>query len=225
MIPLRDTIRPEKFPIVNWIIIFLNAFVFIFELMLSHKESEAFIQIFGLVPATTNLTGENTYRFLTTMFLHGGWLHFVGNMWVLYIFGDNVEDRMGSFRYLIFYLLVGFIAGLTHWVLYKSSMVPTIGASGAIAGVMAAYMFLFPRSMILSFVPLFFIPLFIPIPAIIFIGIWFVIQLLSGTYSLLLSSSATGIAFWAHIGDFIAGWLLYKRFLKKKWRKKRQYVR
>lgn len=216
MIPLRDTIKSEHFPIVNWIIIIANVLVFLFELSLGHDQAEMFIQKFGLVPAGTTLTGDHTYRFFTTMFLHGGWLHLISNMWILYIFGDNVEDKMGSIRYLIFYILVGFLAGSTHFILYHNSPIPAIGASGAISGVMAAYMFLFPKSMILSLVPLFFIPLLLPIPAIIYIGLWFIGQLLSGTYTRLLSGSATGIAFWAHIGGFIAGWILYRFFVKER---------
>ncbi len=220
MIPLRDTIKSDSFPLVNWILIILNAVVFFFEISLDHGQAELFIQKYGLIPAETNLTGNNSYRFFTNMFLHGGWWHFIGNMWILYIFGDNVEDKMGRFRYLIFYLLTGLLAGLTHFILYRNSPVPAIGASGAISGVMAAYMFMFPGSMILSFVPIFIIPLLIPIPALIYIGIWFIGQLFSGTYSLLLSSTATGIAFWAHIGGFIAGIILYRIFVRKKKNKK-----
>ena len=177
-----------------------------------------FIMKFGLIPAETHLFTESAYRFVSNMFLHGGWGHFLGNMWILYIFGDNVEDRLGSFRYLLFYLVTGILASMTHYFLYINSPVPAIGASGAISGIMAAYMFLFPKSRILSLVPVFIIPLLLPIPAFIYIGIWFIGQVFNGTYSLLLSSSATGIAFWAHIGGFLAGWLIYRRFLKKKYR-------
>jgi membrane associated rhomboid family serine protease len=146
------------------------------------------------------------------MFLHGGWGHLIANMWILFIFGDNVEDRMGKVRYFLFYLLCGLIASLSHFVLYRNSVVPAIGASGAISGVMAAYMMMFPKSTIVSFIPIFIIPLFLPIPAIIYIGFWFLGQLLSGTTSLMLSNSATGIAFWAHIGGFVAGLWLYRYF-------------
>ena len=146
------------------------------------------------------------------MFLHGGWGHIISNMWILFIFGDNVEDRMGKIRYFVFYILCGLIAGFTHFVLHRHSGVPAIGASGAISGVMAAYMFMFPKSNILSLVPIIIVPLFIPIPAIIYIGIWFVGQLLSGASSLMLSSNATGIAFWAHIGGFLGGLFLYRLF-------------
>ncbi len=176
---------------------------------------------FGLVPDKVRLLEvDNLYEFRITilrpffsnMFLHGGWLHLISNMWILFIFGDNVEDRMGKLRYFMFYILCGILASFTHFILHRNSPVPAIGASGAISGIMAAYMFMFPKSTIVSLVPIFIIPLFIPIPALIYIGIWFLIQLLSGTSSLMLSDSATGIAFWAHIGGFVGGILLYRFF-------------
>ncbi|MBN1117573.1 MAG: rhomboid family intramembrane serine protease [Bacteroidales bacterium] len=222
MIPLKDTIKSARFPVMNWIIIMLNFTVFIFELLMNPEQTEAFFDKFGLIPATTSIFGNTNYTFLTNMFLHGGWLHFLGNMWMLYIFGDNVEDRMGSFRYLVFYLLSGIMASLCHYVLYINSMIPALGASGAISGVMAAYMFLFPKSRIISLVPVFFLPLFIPIPAFIFIGIWFFVQFFNGTFHLLFSNTATGIAFWAHIGGFLAGLIFYKFFVKRKYKKKKK---
>ncbi len=224
MIPLKDTAKSESFPIINWMLILLNALIFIIELRLGSDKTEAFFFKYGLVPAQTNLTGTNTYTFVTNMFLHGGWGHIISNMWMLYIFGDNVEDRMGSFRYLIFYLLCGIIASLTHFTLHQDSMVPALGASGAISGVMAAYMFLFPRSLILSFVPVFFLPLFLPIPAVIYIGLWFIGQFLSGTLHLMSNSIASGIAFWAHIGGFLGGLLMYKLFVKKRKRKYKKHL-
>lgn len=214
MIPLRDTIPSQKFPVINWMLIIANVVIFIIEI--SQGDSKAFIFEYGLVPAETPLFGDNSHTFFTNMFLHGGLGHLLTNMWMLYIFGDNVEDRMGSFRYLIFYILAGLIAGFTHYMLNLNSGIPAVGASGAISGVMAAYMFLFPNSMIISFVPLLFIPLLIPVPAIIFIGIWFIGQFLSGTSSLLLGETGAGIAFWAHIGGFLGGLAIYKTFTKSK---------
>lgn len=214
MIPLRDTIPSQKFPVINWMLIIANVVIFIIEI--SQGDSKAFIFEYGLVPAETPLFGDNSHTFFTNMFLHGGVGHLLTNMWMLYIFGDNVEDRMGSFRYLIFYILAGLIAGFTHYMLNLNSGIPAVGASGAISGVMAAYMFLFPNSMIISFVPLLFIPLLIPVPAIIFIGIWFIGQFLSGTSSLLLGETGAGIAFWAHIGGFLGGLAIYKTFTKSK---------
>lgn len=214
MIPLNDNIPSQRFPFVNWLLILGNIAVFIIEI--SASDTRAFIYEYGLIPGQTTLLGEGSRSFFTNMFLHGGWGHLLTNMWMLYIFGDNVENRMGSFRYLLFYLLAGLIASATHYFLYQASEVPAIGASGAISGVMAAYMFLFPGSLIISFVPLFFIPLLIPIPAFVFIGIWFIGQFLSGTFDLLLDSPGTGIAFWAHIGGFIGGLAIYRGFTKRK---------
>jgi membrane associated rhomboid family serine protease len=203
-------------------LILVNVGVFLFGVfVLNSKQAEQMIFKYGLIPDHIRLSEVGSiYQlrtdilrpFLTNMFLHGGWGHIISNMWILFIFGDNVEDRMGKVRYFLFYILCGLIASFTHFVLHRNSPIPAIGASGAISGVMAAYMIMFPKSTIVSFVPVFIIPLFIPIPALIFIGLWFLIQLLSGTTSLMLSDAATGIAFWAHIGGFIGGLLLYRYF-------------
>ena len=222
MIPLRDTIPSHSFPIVNWALILINSVLFMVEVFVfDSKQAESMIYQYGLIPDNIRLSGIGSIHelrvsvfrpFFTNMFLHGGWGHLIANMWILFIFGDNVEDRMGKVKYFLFYILCGLIAGLTHFILHRNSVVPAIGASGAISGIMAAYMFMFPKSTIISLVPIFIIPLFLPIPAIIYIGIWFLMQLLSGTTSLMLSDSASGIAFWAHIGGFIGGLLLYRYF-------------
>ncbi|HJZ39572.1 MAG TPA: rhomboid family intramembrane serine protease, partial [Bacteroidales bacterium] len=207
MIPLRDTIPSHSFPIVNWALILINSVLFMVEVFVfDSKQAESMIYQYGLIPDNIRLSGIGSIHelrvsvfrpFFTNMFLHGGWGHLIANMWILFIFGDNVEDRMGKVKYFLFYILCGLIAGLTHFILHRNSVVPAIGASGAISGIMAAYMFMFPKSTIISLVPIFIIPLFLPIPAIIYIGIWFLMQLLSGTTSLMLSDSASGIAFWA----------------------------
>ena len=194
-----------------------NIAVFIYSVyLLDPAAQEEFILKYGLVPQSVSLNDISNLHglsvsvimpFFSNIFLHGGWGHIISNMWFLYIFGDNVEDRMGKLKYFFFYILCGFAASLTHFILFRHSTVPAMGASGAISGVMAAYMLMFPRSTIISLVPIIIIPLFIPIPAIIYIGLWFVVQLLSGTTSL-MSGTATGIAFWAHIGGFISGLLL-----------------
>jgi membrane associated rhomboid family serine protease len=222
MIPLRDTIPSRTFPIVNSLLIAINVLIFIYEVfMLNAQQAELMIFNFGLVPDQVRLNEVGSIfelrttvlrPFFTNMFLHGGWFHLLSNMWILFIFGDNVEDRMGKGKYLIFYILCGLIASITHFVLHRDSPIPAIGASGAISGVMAAYMLMFPKSTIVSLVPIFIIPLFIPIPALIYIGLWFFGQLISGTTSLMLSDTATGIAFWAHIGGFIGGVLIYRSF-------------
>ena len=222
MIPLRDNIPSKSFPVVNWFLIIVNLGIFLFEVFfLNQQQAEAMIYKYGLIPDQVRLgglTSVNELRitvlrpFFTNMFLHGGWGHIISNMWILFIFGDNVEDRMGKIRYFMFYILCGLIASFTHFMLHRHSGVPAIGASGAISGVMAAYMFMFPKSNILSFIPIIIIPFFLPIPAVIYIGLWFAGQLISGASSLMLSSSATGIAFWAHIGGFLGGILTYRIF-------------
>lgn len=142
------------------------------------------------------------------MFLHGGWMHLIGNMWMLWIFGDNVEDRLGHGRYLLFYVLCGLAASWTHILLHPNSTVPAIGASGAISGVMGAYLLLFPRARVITLFPLFFIPYFLELPAIVYLGAWFLMQLFSGAFSILAPGEGGGIAWWAHVGGFLAGALL-----------------
>src|SRR5207244_3296238 len=136
---------------------------------------------------------DDYWPFLTCMFLHGGWAHVIGNMWTLWIFGDNVEDKMGGFRYLLFYLLTGIIAGITHWFTNADSTVPTVGASGAIAGVLGAYLFLFPRSRIIVLFPVFFWPFFFQLPAVTYLVFWFLSQFIGGTISGLTSSEVGGV--------------------------------
>jgi membrane associated rhomboid family serine protease len=154
------------------------------------------------------------------MFLHGGWAHLISNMLALYIFGDNVEDRMGSFRYLLFYLLCGLVAAFVHIGFNPNSSMPTIGASGAISGVLAAYVLFFPTARVITLVPLFFLPWFIEIPAMIYLGMWFFSQLLNGLFTVVSGVQAFGgVAWWAHIGGFLAGMIVAPLFAK------RHYVR
>ena len=201
MIPLRDVIPSRTTPFVTVCIISLNAVAFLFELTLPADRLDSFLRAYGLVPAVLDWT-----TVLTSMFLHGGWLHFIGNMLYLWIFGDNVEDRMGHARFIAFYLLCGATAALAQVLMRPDSMVPTIGASGAIAGVMGAYLVLFPHSRVLTLVPLFVIWELIEVPAILFLGLWFVVQLFSGVGSLAVSTGDTGgVAFWAHVAGFVAG--------------------
>ena len=216
MIPIRDTLSSKNYPVVNTAIIGVNVLVYLVQMAQGGQE-DRFIYIYGLVPARYFLPHVASYfsfeqqlfSLVSFMFLHGGFWHLLGNMWSLYIFGDNIEDRMGSFRYLLFYLLCGLISGLSHLLLNPDSNVPTIGASGAIAGVMGAYFLLFPKSRILTLIPILFIPFFIEIPAYFFLGIWFLLQFLSAAGS---HGSAGGIAWWAHIGGFISGMILLKLF-------------
>ena len=201
MIPLRDVIPSRTTPYVTIGIIVVNALVFWFELSMPAPARQAFMFQLGLVPATfTWLT------LLTSMFLHAGWLHIIGNMWFLWIFGDNVEDRLGHGRYLAFYLLAGAAAGLAQTLVNPTSPVPTIGASGAIAGVMGAYLVLYPHSRVLTLIWLFIFVDIIEIPAVFFLGFWFLVQLFSGVGSVAQAAgSQGGIAFWAHVAGFLFG--------------------
>jgi membrane associated rhomboid family serine protease len=201
MIPLRDVIPSRTTPYVTIGIIALNVLAFGFELSLSPGARQQFVRGFGVVPAEFAWPG-----LISSMFLHGGWLHIIGNMWYLWIFGDNVEDRMGHLRYLVFYILAGVAAGLAQVLVNPDSYVPTIGASGAIAGVMGAYFVLYPRSRVLTLIPLFIFIEIVEIPAVFFLGFWFLMQLFSGAGSIAhTAGSQGGIAFWAHVAGFLAG--------------------
>lgn len=216
MIPLRDTIPSKNFPVINTLLIGINVVVFAVQLLHGHNaDFHRLVYIYGLVPARYTLpegaVGVTLFQqgvaLFSFMFLHGGFLHLGGNMLSLYIFGDNVEDRLGPLRYTAFYLLSGLISGLTHLALNPHSAVPTIGASGAVAGVMGAYFLLHPRARILTLIPIIFIPWIVEIPAFFFIGIWFLIQILNASSG---STAASNIAWWAHIGGFICGMILLK---------------
>ena len=222
MIPVRDTIPSRSAPVVTWALIGINTAVFLLELSLPLPELERLLYVFGLVPARYThpdwavwfgLPFDDYWPFLTSMFLHGGLGHLVGNMWTLWIFGDNVEDRMGPVRFLLFYLLAGLAAGLTHWLTNLHSTVPTVGASGAIAGVLGAYFVLFPHARIIAMFPVLFWPLFFELPAVTYLFVWFLSQVLSGTLAGLGPQDVGGIAFWAHAGGFAAGVVLHRPFL------------
>jgi membrane associated rhomboid family serine protease len=204
MFPLYDTARSHKFPLINLVLIGANVLAFLGEIGREPAGLQAFIFANGLIPAEFlgNPTAEWTTIF-SSMFLHGGWFHLLSNMWVLFIFGDNIEARMGGVRYLLFYLLGGTAAGLLQAFILPSSTVPMIGASGAVAGVLGAYLILYPRSRIASLVPIFFIFTLVELPAFVFLVFWFISQLYSGLFS--LQGSAGGIAWWAHIGGFLFG--------------------
>jgi membrane associated rhomboid family serine protease len=209
MIPLRDTVQSSRFPVVTVAIICVNAFVFLIELNLGSLGLEQLFFSWGIVPLrfTHPRLEANYFTLLSSMFLHGGWMHIIGNMWSLWIFGDNVEDRMGRAGFLCFYLLSGLAAGAVHIMTNPYSRVPTVGASGAIAGVMGAYLLLFPHSTVVTLVPIFFFMQVIEIPAVLFLGFWFITQLFSGTLSLAAGTQAGGVAWWAHIGGFAVGFL------------------
>jgi len=210
MIPLRDTIPTRRFPVVNTAVIVLNVLVFLFESVLTSDQLDQAIWLGGLIPAYFWQGGGlgRWYPLLTSMFMHGGWLHLISNMLALYIFGDNVEDRLGHLRYLLFYLASGLAAGGAHLVANSGSPIPTIGASGAIAGVLGAYMVLYPRARVLTIIPVFYIIRVVEVPAFIYLGFWFISQLFNGFLALAAAAGvmqAGGVAWWAHIGGFVFG--------------------
>src|SRR5678816_447217 len=202
MIPLRDVIPSRTTPYITISLVVINALVFLYQLSLG-GDINNFVFTYGLVPADFSWINV-----LTSMFLHGGFLHVAGNMLYLWIFGDNVEDRMGHGRFLAFYLLCGAAAAIGQTLTVPVSMVPMVGASGAIAGVMGAYFILYPRSRIVTLFPLFIVFPIVEVPAIFFLGIWFVMQLLSGVGSIAAATAGEpsgGVAFWAHVAGFAAG--------------------
>lgn len=222
MIPLRDTARSRSVPLVNWALVGINLLVFLFEASLGPRQLAGFTRAFGLVPARllANPVPGQLLTLITSTFVHGGWWHLIGNLWVLIIFGDNVEDRMGHFRYLLFYLICGVASGAAHLAIGPLSPVPTVGASGAISGVMGAYVLLFPQARVLTFIPWFFMPWLVEIRALLFIGIWFVSQLFNGLFSLGSAGAIGtygGVAWWAHVGGFVAGLLLVRPFERKRY--------
>jgi membrane associated rhomboid family serine protease len=202
MIPLRDVIPSRTFPFFTIAFIVINSVAFLFEQSLPGPVLERFIHVYGVVPARVDVLSV-----FTSMFLHAGWGHFLGNMLFLWIFGDNVEDRLGHMRYVAFYLLCGVAAVAAHVYMNPGSTIPTIGASGAIAGVMGGYFVLYPNSRVLALVPLFIVFEIIEVPAILFLGLWFLMQFFYGVGSMAVreGAEAGGVAFWAHIAGFVAG--------------------
>lgn len=233
MIPLRDDIPSQRTPLVNYLVIVICTFAFLAQ-QTSDDDSMSIIERYALVPVRLTQPDVTPVieqpvaiqtpfgvqissqkiplappavpiwaTLITCMFLHGGWMHFIGNMWFLYIFGDNVEDRLGHFGFALLYLGTGILAGLAHLVSDPSSSIPTLGASGAIAGVMGAYALLYPHARVLAVLPILFI-LTLVIPAPVFLGIWFIMQITNGVGSM-AGGAAGGVAWWAHAGGFIAG--------------------
>ncbi len=208
MFPLRDSIRTRSLPIITWVLIIVNVLVFFVELTLSTSGLNALLSRYAIIPAHLNLANPSTWLPLFThMFLHGGWFHLISNMWTLAIFGDNVEDRLGSFRFLLFYLLGGVAAGFLQAFLSPDRLTPALGASGAIAAVLGAYFLFYPRSRVVTLIPVFVFPWIVRVPALLYLGFWFVSQLFSGLLSLFPGSAAgqQNIAWWAHIGGFVFG--------------------
>ncbi|HXK62391.1 MAG TPA: rhomboid family intramembrane serine protease [Acidobacteriota bacterium] len=225
MIPFRDNIPSRRYPLVTLLIIIVNIAAFVYQLTLPPQELKQLVGLYGVVPARLLSTAEYPVQILritatslvVSMFLHGGWFHLIGNMWYLWIFGDNVEDRMGHFRFLLFYLLCGFAASFVHILFNLNSPIPSIGASGAIAGVLGAYFVSYPFARVLTLVPFFFIWPVVELPALIVLGSWFFVQLLNGSAAVIAAAQTTGgVAWWAHIGGFLAGMILLGVFAQKR---------
>ncbi len=213
MFPIRDNQSTRNVPIVNNALIAINVVVFL--LQLAHGGgSNRYFYLYGLVPARYTVAeiarqfslGQQAFSFLSFMFIHGGFLHILGNMWFLFIFGDNVEDHFGPVRYLFFYLVCGVVSGISHILVNSGSNAPVIGASGAIAGVMGAYFLLHPKAKVLTLIPIFIFPWFVEIPAFFFLVVWFLIQVFNASGG----AGVVGVAWWAHIGGFLFGMVLLK---------------
>jgi membrane associated rhomboid family serine protease len=223
MIPLKDNIPARNFPVINISLIAVNVLIFIYQVQ-QGEQLEQFVMQWGFVPARFQL--HDWYNLaawppvFTSMFLHGNLLHIVSNMWILWIFGDNVEDSMGHGGYLVFYLSCGIVSVFAQYWAAADSPYPMVGASGAIAGVLGAYFLTYPRAKILTLVPIFIIFYMVELPAYVFLGIWMLIQLVQGAAVLVANDApAGGVAWWAHIGGFGGGILLLPVFRKKKWRR------
>jgi membrane associated rhomboid family serine protease len=224
MFPIRDDQPSYSTPYVTWFLIALNILIYLFQATLDPKTGELFARQFGMVPShvAAFLAGSPKYPlpavvipFFTSMFLHGSWVHVLGNMWFLYIFGDNVEDYLGHFTYLAFYIGAGVIAMATQVAIYLHSNIPTVGASGAIAGVLGAYFILYPRARVLTW----FFVFVLYLPAWVVLGEWFVLQFMAGASTLTLASTGRdvgGVAVWAHVGGFVAGALMIKLFPERR---------
>jgi membrane associated rhomboid family serine protease len=215
MIPIRDSAPTQGRPWVTYALIALNAWIFLYEILLG-AELEAFVRTWAFIPSRYFQLAElgpeawvpRYLPLVTSMFLHGGWAHLLGNMLYLRIFGDNIEDRLGHLRYLAFYLATGVVAGLAQAHLYPDSTVPTLGASGAISGVLGAFIVMFPRTRVMTLVPLLLFFPVIEVPAVVYLGFWFLMQLLNGTMAFAVVADSGGVAWWAHVGGFVAGMAL-----------------
>jgi membrane associated rhomboid family serine protease len=220
MFPIKDDQPSYSTPYVTWFLIALNLLIFLYQWQLGPRGDNALVHIYGEVPANLSayLGGTSKYTLsmvvvplFTSMFLHGGWMHVLGNMWFLYIFGDNIEDYLGHFTYLVFYILAGLLAMGTQVAIYPHSTVPTVGASGAIAGVLGAYFLLYPRARVLTW----FFVFVLYLPAWVVLGEWFALQFFAGAASLSTVQAGRdvgGVAVWAHIGGFVAGAVMIKIF-------------
>lgn len=219
MFPISDSIPARRFPFVNIVLIALTVFVFIAQIL--SPDPDGFITRYALIPAAVDFNNFATlFPFVTAMFLHGGFLHILSNMWFLWVFGDNIEGHIGWFFFLVLYFAAGIVGNVAQYFLMPASAIPMLGASGAVAGILGAYYVLFPRAKIKTLVPFFGFVSFMNIPAPFMLGYWFILQLLSGATSLPGAGETGGVAFFAHVGGFIAGFIiaqLFKKEQKEEW--------
>lgn len=222
MIPVRDTIPCEHTPVITWTLIGINVAAFVFLKLLQEPVAVQILHLYGLVPAryfhpqwaaALGYPPQDYLPFLSCMFLHAGWSHLLFNVWLIWIFGDNVEDVMGKWRFLIFYLLCGLVGSLIHVAYNPDSQMPTVGASGAIAGVLGAYFFLYPYAKIVIWIPILFLPIFIQVPAIAFLGAWVIFQLYEASTAIVAGKAYMDVAWWGHLGGFLAGAAVHRYFL------------
>ncbi len=222
MIPLRDSTPSGTIPVVTTVLIAINCVVWLYEVSLG-EHAQRFIVEYGLIPLRLvkfyglqgGFTDNALIPLVASIFMHGGWLHVIGNMWFLWIFGDNVEDRLGHFKFLLFYLLCGIGASLIHVMFNADSRLPTIGASGAISGVLGAYLISYPNARVTTLLIIIFFIRIVEIPAFLFLIIWFGFQFVSGTSELAAHHDTGGVAYWAHMGGFVVGIVLLWLFPKK----------
>jgi membrane associated rhomboid family serine protease len=220
MFPIRDDVPSRAYPFVTIGLIVVNVVVFLVEISMGSRGLQRLAYDHGLIPIYVTAyaqgagvsAGQAFFPFVSSIFLHGGWMHLIGNMWYLWIFGDNVEDRLGHARFLVFFILCGVVANIAHYAFNSMSEVPAIGASGAVAGVLGVYLVSYPGARILTVIPLFFFIQFVELPALIVLGFWFILQFLNGIGSVVISTATGGVAWWAHIGGFIGGILIFGLF-------------
>lgn len=212
MLPISDTVQRRHLPWMTWLLVAINAWSFLCLSLMDHRQLEVAVRRYALIPAA-----PHPAAWVTHMFLHGGLGHLVGNLWMLCLFGDNVEDRMGPFRFLLFYLLCGLAAAALHVGTNQGSWLPVLGASGAIAGVMGAFLLMFPRANLVVVLPPFFLWT-VQLPAVLYLGLWFYLQVAHGRATL-GDEPAGGVAWWAHVGGFVAGFSLFGLFVRRdRWR-------
>jgi len=214
MFPISDSIKTHRFPLINIALIAITSFVFIQQLVATNQET--FIQTFALIPSLINFSNFSTlFPFITAMFLHGGFLHIISNMWFLWVFGDNIEDHMGWLLFLFIYFFSGIAGNLLQYAFMPQSSIPMLGASGAVAGVLGAYFVILPHSRIKTFIPYFGLMSITQVPAYFMLGYWFILQIISGAASIPGMGETGGVAFFAHAGGFLTGVLFGKLFKRK----------